>query len=347
MKKYEIDFLRQNQYFYNPKTMQVEITNRCPLHCKQCYKSPDGESDMDFDIMKKILNDAYRCGVKYIMLNGGEPLLYPYYIELLKLAKKYQFEVACVTSGYSLTEDYLKKIKDTGCYLQLDISLNGSNKEIHELSRDGYKYAMQAIEIMNSYNFTYGLNWVSRQDNIDDFPKFIDFARKNNAIGVTVITTKLDGNGCLQSKLSTTDYQYLSDFINNLNDDFVSVQHCFPFLNRLIKKFNKNRKNKCPSAISSFCIDVYGSYRPCIHLFNREQYASIHEYWTQSPVLQKIRKAKNTTYNNCTDCTENAVCKTCFCMDIKNIEELTIGDPNCPIKNILMKGNVFNAIQTI
>jgi len=338
MKKYEIDFLKKNQYFYNPKTIQMEITNCCPLKCKQCYKPPGGETYMDFDMVQKIMKDAYQCNVKYIMINGGEPLIYPHLIDFLKLAKRYKFEIACVTSGYSLTEEYLNTIIDTGCYFQLDISLNGSTKEIHELSRDGYDYAMNAISIMNECHRPYGFNWVSRTDNIRDFPRLVEFAREKNAIGITVITTKLDGYGRLQSKLLKEDYLFLSDYINNLEDDFVTVQHCFPYLNRLIKSFNKSRQNKCTSGWSSICIDVDGFYRPCVHLYNNEKRNSIHEYWMESPVLEKIRQAKNITYNNCSDCIEKEICKTCFCMNEDNMKKLTIGDPLCPIKDIVNKG---------
>lgn len=337
MKKDYIDFFRKNKYYYNPKTMQVEITNRCPLKCKQCYKPSNGGSDIDLNLVKDLFKDAFHCGIKYIMLNGGEPLVYPHFIEILELAKQYQFEVACVTSGYSLAEDYLRSIKNTGCYLQLDISLNGSTEKIHNLSRDGYGYAIQAINIMNKSQTPYGINWVSRKDNINDFPKLVEFAKANHAVGITVITTKLDGFGELQSKLSTDDYIFLSDYIKKVDDDFITVQHCFPYLNRLLSKFNRNRQNKCPSGLSSFCIDVEGYCRPCIHLLNKEKYTTIHEYWTQSPSLNTIRTATNTACSNCVDCSENKVCKTCFCMDKENILNLTSGDSECPIKSILNK----------
>lgn len=338
MNKKEIEFYKENGFFYNPQLLQIEITNRCPLNCSQCYKPPNGGTDIDINVAKEILHDAGKCGIRYLMLNGGEPLIYSHFIELLNYAKENKMQVACVTSGFSLTEKYIEEIKKTGCYLQLNISLNGSTREIHNKSRDGYEYAMNAIEILNKSHFPFDLNWVSRTDNVYDFPALIQFAKKVHAIGITVITTKLTSDGVLQSSLSTEDYLFLKRVCEE-QGKFITIQYCFPFLNRIVDGFNKNRRNRCPSGISIVCVDAEGDFRPCVHLYNKEKRElfdnSIHDYWMNSTVINRIRNAHNNTYENCIDCIDNERCRTCFCMNLDNQENLTIRDPCCPIKNLI------------
>lgn len=338
MNRQEIKFYKENGFFYNPQLLQMEITNRCPLNCSQCYKPPNGGTDIDIDIVKELLYDAGKCGIRYLMLNGGEPLIYPHFIELLNYAKENKMQVACVTSGFSLTEKYIEEIKKTGCYLQLNISLNGSTKEIHSKSRDGYEYAMKAIEILNRSKFPFDFNWVSRTDNVHDFPALIQFAKKVNAVGITVITTKLTSEGVLQSRLSTEDYLFLKKICEK-EGKFITIQYCFPFLNRIVNNFNKNRSNRCPSAISVICVDAEGYFRPCVHLYNREKRElydnSIHNYWMNSPIINQIRNASNKMCENCNDCIDKERCRTCFCMNAENQENLRIGDPDCPIKMLI------------
>ena len=341
MNQKEVEFYKENRFFYNPQLLQLEVTNRCPLKCSQCYKPPNGGVDIDIDLVKEILDDAGKCGIKYLMLNGGEPLIYPHFIELLYYAKENKMQVACVTSGYSLTEDYIEKIKKIGCYLQLNISLNGSTKEIHNKSRDGYEYAMKAIEILNKSHFPFDFNWVSRTDNIYDLPALIKFAKKVHAGGITITTTKLTSKGVLQSSLSTEEYLFLKKVCDE-HKQFVTIQHCFPFLNRIVKVFNKNRCNQCPSGINVMCIDAEGDFRPCVHLYNKEKRKlynnSIQEYWLHSAIINQIRTAQNTTYENCYDCVDKKYCRTCFCTNADNQENLTIGDASCPIKTLINGG---------
>lgn len=337
MNRNNILFFKENKFFANPMFLQIEITNRCPLKCSQCYKPMNGGSDIDFDLVRDIFEDAHACGVKYIMLNGGEPLIYPHFIELLRLSYVYRFEVMCVTSGISITDNLINEIKNTECQLQLSVSLNGSTKKIHEESRDGYDIAIEAMRRMKALKMPYEINWVSRVDNVKDFPNLVQLAKEYGANSINVITTKLDGQGVLQSKLHKEDYLFLKKYIDSQTDNYIKIQHCFPYLNGIVKHFNNSRRNRCPAGITAMCIDVNGCYRPCIHLYNCEpisEYNSMRDYWINSNIMKRIRNAKNVS-DNCSDCLIKDTCKTCFCMNKYNEDNLTIGDDLCPIKDII------------
>ncbi len=77
MIKSEIMFLKNNGYTKNPKMVQLELTTKCPLNCPYCYKDNlYTETDMDFEFLKLRLKECDELGVKYLMLNGGEVMMY-------------------------------------------------------------------------------------------------------------------------------------------------------------------------------------------------------------------------------------------------------------------------------
>ncbi len=72
--KQEYQYLREHKYLPGPKILQIEITNKCCLHCPQCYKPPVEQlKSMGFDEFKQYVDMAKEVGVKEISLLGGEP----------------------------------------------------------------------------------------------------------------------------------------------------------------------------------------------------------------------------------------------------------------------------------
>ena len=84
--------------------------------------------------------------------------------------------VVISTSGVTITEQYAKELKDRGldcCY----VSLNGSTAEIHEITRDGYEFTINALKIFKEIGLVTAINWVAGHDNINDLEKLIGFAK--------------------------------------------------------------------------------------------------------------------------------------------------------------------------
>jgi len=73
----DLKSIRLSGCLSGPKLMQFEITQRCPLHCPQCYKPPADEvKEMPLAEFKQHVDAAYEMGVKQISLLGGEPFMH-------------------------------------------------------------------------------------------------------------------------------------------------------------------------------------------------------------------------------------------------------------------------------
>ena len=64
----DFQFFREKGYFKFPPILQIEITQKCPLSCPQCYKNLD-EKEMPFDFLKDSIINASRNGTKHNFLH--------------------------------------------------------------------------------------------------------------------------------------------------------------------------------------------------------------------------------------------------------------------------------------
>ena len=168
----ELDFFKRNGYFPYPKTMQIEITTMCPLRCPQCFIHEFPHKHMDMQLFKNIIEEASLLGVKSVVLFGGEPLCHPNVEDMINYVICKNINVFIYTSGWNI-QTLIKIYKSNPRLLKILISLNGSKKEIHELSRNGFALTYIAAQQLGVHDVQYGINWVSRHDNVRDLENLI------------------------------------------------------------------------------------------------------------------------------------------------------------------------------
>ena len=155
----DYQFFREKGYFKFPPILQIEITQKCPLSCPQCYKNLD-EKEMPFDFLKDSIINASRNGTKHIVLNGGEPFVYSKIFDVLEIVDRLDVQVTLFTSGYGI---HLEEVQALKVYqnLHIGVSFNGSCEAIHSLSRDGFDISYSAAKLFAEQTlqvFCYGAN---------------------------------------------------------------------------------------------------------------------------------------------------------------------------------------------
>ncbi|MCR5610096.1 MAG: radical SAM protein [Lachnospiraceae bacterium] len=329
----ELSFYKKHGYLEYPKIIQLEITKRCPLHCPQCYKDLVGKQDIDYIFLKKFIENESKNGLRSIMVNGGEPLCYPYFCDFLQEANFYGIKTNVFTSGFGLNKQVIDAVVKNDCFL--NISLNGSTNEINKYSRDGYEYAMKAIQLLYSMDAKYGINWVARRDNVKDFPNIIKLAERYNANNILIVGNKISHLGNVQEAMELEDYVYLVNVIKKYNNSKGKVQlllqRCFTTLNDMIQDNVKGRLNKgCSAGISSIAMNVAGEFMPCAHMYYPEKFASVNEYWLQSKILKEFRKF-NIKSGLCVDCLRKENCFFCRAAFEESYNDFSRGVNTCLI----------------
>lgn len=330
----EIKFLKDNNYCITPKVVQMEVTRECPLNCPQCYKDRSGKKHMDPKLMYSFLRQFANISPLALMINGGEPLLYPYLEELISFISSNKISGYIYTSGYNIKNisiDILKKVN-------IDISLNGSIERINKFSRDGFDISLNAMKYLQENSVKYGITWVARHDNVSDFPNLLNLAKKYGAVHIQIIGNKAKSDGTVVSELEKEDYKELIGYIHSY-ENIIKIyrQQCFRFLH--VAEGNKYTElfNGCMAGVLSCAINLEGYFFPCMHISQGEYANSLMEYWTGSSVLKKLREIDYYNIKECLGCKHIGYCHFCKAVEMRTSQDFMKGPSKCNLKELCLK----------
>lgn len=130
----------------NNRSICWNITSRCNEQCKYCYRILNNtENSLKENI--EILELLNKLSVKKISWTGGEALLYPNLIELLKIAKSYGIINTLLTNGKILTKEKLVELEPYLDYITFSYDSNNSN--INIVMGRGKEHSKHIIELLN------------------------------------------------------------------------------------------------------------------------------------------------------------------------------------------------------
>ena len=109
----------------------VDLTNRCNLTCPVCFANANAAGylyEPSFEQVRgmlQALRDERPVATRIVQFSGGEPTIYPRFLDVLRLAKEMGFShVQAATNGLKFTEfEFAHQAKEAGLhtlYLQLD-----------------------------------------------------------------------------------------------------------------------------------------------------------------------------------------------------------------------------------
>ena len=329
MTKEEMLFFKKHSYLKSPKILNLEITNRCPLRCPQCYKDPLAEADMDFGLFKDVAKQAAMIGVKRVMLNGGEPVLHPQFFDMVEILNKYDILPSCFTSGFGIDKDFVDALQKYD--IEFLLSFNGSNEKVHSISRDAFNITSRVAALFKESGYGFEVNWVARNDNVMDFPNLIKKMKELGCAKITIVCNKINGSCHVESALTKEDYIFLKEQVID-NDEFVTIQNCNNIMAQYFYDMPQSRLYGCPAGVSSMCVTVDGSFVPCPHLYFKEKAGiSLLGYWNNSVQLNQLRVNQTASLKYCENCARNVKCNFCRAICPESYRDFSVGYVSCPL----------------
>lgn len=167
---FKVFLKRSRAYFYYylgdgrssyPEAITFFLTHKCNLHCKMCGQWGEGGvtkkqgaqyigQNLSLNELKAIIDEI--CFFEpSITLFGGEPLLYPDCLELIKYIKQKKMHCLMITNG-SMLVDLAESIIDTKLD-ELNVSLDG-HRDLHDQIRgmDGlFDEIMRGLKKINHF----------------------------------------------------------------------------------------------------------------------------------------------------------------------------------------------------
>ncbi len=178
-----------------PLSGTFELSPVCNFACKMCYvrkthkevqESPRGI--LTLEDWLTIAHEARKAGMLYLLLTGGEPLLWPNFWTLYEELVDMGFLVSINTNGSLIDDEAVERFKRRPPQ-KISITLYGANDATYRrlCGVDGvFDRVDGAIRALSESQITVKINCSLTPDNAEDLDKIVDYGKN---LGVMVMAT--------------------------------------------------------------------------------------------------------------------------------------------------------------
>ncbi|HWQ63304.1 MAG TPA: SynChlorMet cassette radical SAM/SPASM protein ScmE [Methanospirillum sp.] len=175
-----------------PKSVDIDITSRCNLQCKYCFHrtSPaDTGNEISTEDWLSFFAELGSCAVMEITIGGGEPCIRTDLGDLIDGIVKNRMRFSILSNGSLITRKMAEYIVSTGRCNSVQISIDGSRPEIHDLMRGSgsFERAIKGIYILREAGVRVTSRVTITRGNIGDLENIAKLLL--NTIGLDFIST--------------------------------------------------------------------------------------------------------------------------------------------------------------
>lgn len=159
-----------------PNFILLDPTSACNLQCKGCWAGKYKKSDtLEFETLDRILTEAKRLGIYWVVMSGGEPLIYPRLMELCE--KHHDMAFMAYTNGTMINEKMADRIVEVGNFTPA-ISIEGWREATDNRRGEGvFDKIMRAMDLLRERGAIFGCSITITRHNVYEVTsdEFIDF----------------------------------------------------------------------------------------------------------------------------------------------------------------------------
>ncbi|MGQ9366670.1 heme d1 biosynthesis radical SAM protein NirJ [Azospirillum sp. ST 5-10] len=342
-----------------PATGPVVIWNlvrRCNLTCLHCYSfsaDHDFPGELTTDEAFRVLDDLHGCGVRVLILSGGEPMLRRDLPDVARRAKAMGFYVGLSTNGTLIDERRVAAVAEVG-YDYVGISLDGLAATHDRFRRraGAFDEALRGVRLCRDAGLKVGIRLTLTETTARDLPGLIalsdaeridkfylshlnyagrgDANRRSDALKAT---TRDAMDRLFEVALADARAGRARAIVTGNNDaDGVYLLHWarrrFPeraaLLERMLARWGGNA-----SGVGIANIDTQGNVHPDTmwnhHTLGNVRTRSFGAIWSDlsDPVLAALKRRPRPVGGRCATCAHVAICNG----NTRVRAEKTTGDP--------------------
>lgn len=303
----------------------LELLPLCNMNCDMCYVRLNKDElaqkgrireKQEWLTLARQMKDE---GVLFLLLTGGEPLLYPDFQELYKGLLDMGMIVTINTNGTLINEkwaDFFAQYKPR----RINITLYGKDENTYEKLchyKEGFKRVVRGIHLLRAKNIDVKLNGSLTRRNKEDLPVLLNIAEKLE-VPISIDTYMYPASrerNCVFSQEIRLDAKEAGEkkveiIKRELGERFGG--YC-----QQIKRLDEHEKvgevdcgMKCRAGKSSFVVNWQGNITPCVML-QKPSFNVFDEGFSMSwsKLVREVEKIKISV--KCITCHRREICPTC------------------------------------
>lgn len=309
----------------NPVNGSLELLPLCNMNCEMCYIRLNKEEVEEqgglrtADEWIRLGREMAQAGVLFLLLTGGEPLLFPDFRKLYVQLKKMGMILTVNTNGTLLNEDWADFFGEHKPR-RINITLYGSDDTAYEKlchHRGGFSKTIGAIRLLRERGVDVKINGSVTKDNREDMEKIYHIGHELD-VPVHMDTYMLPGlrernlSFVEQSRLMPEDAAAADVYMRQMEmEPEAFLRHARNILAQTEQEnVSYPEQITCLAGNCSFAISWKGEMRPCV-TFDRPA-ASVFEKGFEGAWKEISQEAKGLRLSKtCVTCSLRPACKTC------------------------------------
>ncbi|MFH1147768.1 MAG: radical SAM protein [Pseudomonadota bacterium] len=166
-------------------TMEIEFSRKCNFNCVYCYASNNSKNELTKAEIKDVILQAKDLGARKIIILGGEPTIYPHFMEMVDFIARQDLRIEIFTNGARITESAAKALHEYGVAVVL--KTNTAKEELQDMlsgHKGAYKQIQRAFKNLKKAGYPsdrpMGISTVICRQNIDELvPMWVRLREQN------------------------------------------------------------------------------------------------------------------------------------------------------------------------
>lgn len=206
----------KNRDFSSPLNITLQITDNCNLKCIYCHRDSKNTDTIDFSKLRRIISDFRSLNVFNINISGGEPLLVPEIVEIVKTINNSGMKVTMSSNCTLLTAGLARKLKEAGLS-QIQTSIDSKNPETHNRLRgfkNAFEKAVKNTSFLKKENIPFAIVTTLVDQSPKEYEEIIDFSYKLGAFAHKTNTFVPTPNANIKNISDLRSFKSIGKFID-------------------------------------------------------------------------------------------------------------------------------------
>ncbi|ACD90946.1 Radical SAM domain protein [Chlorobium limicola DSM 245] len=362
--------MKQYLIMKTPRSVDIDITNRCNLRCRHCYYySSDAETPTELETAEwlRFFRELNECSVLRVVLAGGEPFMREDFRELIDGIVKNRMRFGILSNGTLVTDAIASFLAATRRCDYVQVSIDGSTPGIHDRLRGtgSFLQAVRGIELLRKHAINVVVRVTVTRWNIDDLRPLAAFLLDD--LGFPAFSTNAASHlGLCRShtddvQLDTADRTKAMQILVELEKEYPGriTADAGPYADaktfasmeqaRIDQQGNmpgRGTLSGCGCIFMSLAVRADGVIVPCNMLshieLGRINRDSLRDLWQNNPVLLQMRNRVTiplTDFEFCKDCDYRNFCTgNCPALAYTTFGLIDHPSPDACLKRFLEEG---------
>lgn len=254
-----------------PIWAQLNVTWKCNLDCAYCSEYDNSKGHIAYEDLTPRIDKIKELGTLHCDLIGGEPLLHPDIVKLMRyVTKTHGMTTGMTTNGFLLTEDKLKELIDSGMG-RIQMSIDGLNPKPG--TPKSLKTLRKKVEMVAKYPIWFRVNTVICDQTIDEVEQV---AKLCFELGVAINFSVVHDHGRLVKQPNTARFLERVQWLKNEKQNGKAISTPFYLIEYYERALNDKPMDwTCQGGNKCYYVSAEGKFQYCYHVPSTRDFMSV------------------------------------------------------------------------